>query len=68
MTRDDVLAILRHLSGLLAGALVSHGVADADNAQAISGGVMALLVVGWSLWQKRRPSSALVDRAVQKGL
>lgn len=65
MTKDDILAIARHIATLLGAFLVQHGYSDSDTAQQIAGGVVALAAIGWSLWQKRRPSDALLSRAAE---
>ncbi len=49
----EIGGLIRTLAATMAGLIVSHGWATQDQAQAIAGGVVALLVAAWSVWQKR---------------
>lgn len=45
--------MIRHGAGVVGGYLMTEGYADAETAQAVSGGVMALGSITWSLFEKR---------------
>lgn len=49
----EIGGLIRTFAAMAAGSIVANGWATADQAQAITGGVMALLVAAWSIWQKR---------------
>jgi hypothetical protein len=50
--QDYVLGIVRHFLTTAAGGLIAHGYLNADQSQAIVGGIVALIGVAWSLLQK----------------
>lgn len=50
---DVTEALTRHFATIVAGMLVSHGIASSDQASSIAGGIMAAVAVAWSIWQKR---------------
>jgi hypothetical protein len=59
MTREDVLAIIRHLLTTAGGALVANGVLTATQAQDGVGAVIVLAGIGWSLVNKLQHRRAL---------
>ena len=56
MNTDMFSGILRHVLTIAAGALVSRGVLNANDAQMAVGAVVALAGIGWSVWCKRKPA------------
>lgn len=48
-----MLALLRHALTVAAGGLVTTGYIDEDTANQLSGGVIAVIAIGWSIWDKR---------------
>jgi hypothetical protein len=59
VSRDELAALVRHVLTMVAGVLVSHGWLNAEDGQTLAGAVAAILVVLWSIWQKRRATEAL---------
>lgn len=59
MTQDDVLALVRHLLTTLGGGLIAHGYVSSDQWSQIVGGIIALGVAGWSLYQKSQQRKAV---------
>lgn len=53
MNKEVMLALLRHALTVAAGGLVTTGYIDADTADQLSGGVIAVIAIGWSIWDKR---------------
>lgn len=64
MTREDVLAVIRHLLTSAGGALVANGVLTAAQLQDGVGAVIVLIGIGWSLFNKLHHRRALA--AAQK--
>lgn len=58
---DDCQGIIRHVLTTAAGGLVANGTVTSDQAQQIIGGIMAILTIAWSLYQKRQQRQALVE-------
>jgi hypothetical protein len=56
---DDVQGIVRHILTTGAGVVVADGYATSDQATAIIGGLMALIGIAWSLWNKQNHRTAL---------
>jgi hypothetical protein len=52
-------SLLRHLGTLLAGVLISHGLANETHTNEIVGLVIALGTFAWSQWQKRNQAAAV---------
>lgn len=50
--------LARHGLGLLSGAMLGDGVVSADQLNTAAGAVTALVVVAWSIWQKKRAAKA----------
>jgi hypothetical protein len=44
---------IRHLGQVAAGALLTNGLASADESQAVAGALVALLSFGWSFVEKK---------------
>ncbi|HXZ02283.1 MAG TPA: hypothetical protein VEI03_19975 [Stellaceae bacterium] len=59
MSRDDVLAILRHVLTTAGGALVTNGVLSASQLQDGVGAVVVLAGIAWSLFNKMQHRRAL---------
>lgn len=51
--------LVRHGLGLAAGALISNGSVSSDQLNTTAGAVTAIVVVAWSIFQKRRASKGL---------
>jgi hypothetical protein len=45
-------ALVRHILTIAAGALVSKGVLESSTVEPLVGGLMAVIGVGWSVFQK----------------
>jgi hypothetical protein len=54
MNKETILGIVRHILTTAGGVLVTKGVTDDSNAQAIVGGIIAAIGVIWSIVQKKR--------------
>ena len=52
MFKDMALGMARHALTVAAGALVAKGVVDAGTAEAVVGGLLALVGFGWSALEK----------------
>jgi len=50
--------LVRHGLGIAAGALLADGTLTADQVNTIGGAITGLLVIGWSVWQKKRAAKA----------
>lgn len=61
VNQDTVLGIVRHLLTAGGGILVASGYTTNDQWTAISGGVVALVGVIWSILQKKQAASKLAD-------
>ena len=53
MKSPIVFGILRHVLTIGAGALASRGVIGENEQEIAVGSVLALLGLGWSIWEKR---------------
>jgi hypothetical protein len=51
--------LVRHGLGLAAGALISNGSVSSDQLNTTAGAVTAIVVVAWSIFQKRRAAKGL---------
>lgn len=49
-----VEALVRHLLTAVGTSLAAKGIVDATTWQTIAGGVVAVISVGWSLWDKKK--------------
>lgn len=63
LTTQTIGGLARHAGGLAAGALLANGYIDESMTQQVIGIVSGLLMVGWSMWQKRMA----IQKAEQKG-
>lgn len=63
MDQETVLGIVRHVLGFAGAAAVAQGYTTNDQWTVISGGVVALVAVGWSIWQKRQQKQAVAAAA-----
>jgi len=50
--------LVRHGLGLAAGALLRDGTLSADQVNFIGGAITGFVVIGWSVWQKKRAAKA----------
>jgi len=55
---DYALPLLRHALTLAGGVLITKGIADEGTVQALVGGTMAALSVGWAAYAKRQSIKA----------
>jgi hypothetical protein len=46
--------LVRHGLGALAGGAITSGVVTSSQVEVVSGALTALVVVAWSIWQKRK--------------
>lgn len=56
--QDYILGIVRHLLTSAAGGLIAHGYLTTDQSQQIIGGLIAIIGVAWSLYQKYEQQQA----------
>ena len=54
---DQVSGVVRHVLTIAAGVLIQRGVLDESSAEAIVGGVIAILGVAWSWRSKAKPTA-----------
>jgi len=52
--KDMVLGLLRHALTTGGGVLVANGTMTQDNLTAIVGGLLALVGIGFSVWNKKK--------------
>jgi hypothetical protein len=52
MTKDVIQSLVRHILTALGALVVSRGVVVQSDAEAIVGGVVASIGLGWSVWDK----------------
>lgn len=57
MNTTQVAAIARHVGTVLSGALVEHGIASSSQASDIAGTISFLVMLIWSLYQKREAAT-----------
>ena len=53
---DQFSGVVRHVLTIAAGVLIQRGVLDESSAEAIIGGVIAILGVAWS-WRSKKPTA-----------
>lgn len=53
MTFPEIAGLIRHALTTAGGALATHGVIEAGQVEVGVGAIMALVGIGWSIWQKR---------------
>ena len=53
MNQAVIMGMLRHALTIAAGGLVTAGYVDGDTANQIAGGMVGVIGVAWSLWDKR---------------
>jgi fatty acid desaturase len=58
MMNDQVSGVVRHVLTIAAGVLIQRGVLDESSAEAIVGGVIAILGVVWS-WRSEKTDSMM---------
>ena len=63
MDTDTVLGIARHIMTTAGGGLIAAGYVTSDQWTAIVGGLLALGVTGWSMYQKRGQKTAIAIAA-----
>jgi hypothetical protein len=59
LDQAKTLAVVRWLLGIGAGYAVKDGIASASQAEQIVAGALALVAIGWSLWQKHEQQKAV---------
>lgn len=52
MTKETILAFIRHGLTVFGGLLVNSGMATAENIEIVAGALVVVLGFGWSLWRK----------------
>ena len=52
MTKDVIQSLVRHILTALGAIVVSRGLVVHSDAEAIVGGVVASIGLGWSVWDK----------------
>jgi hypothetical protein len=64
---EIVTLLLRHFATTIAGSLITHGYAGGYTAEQIAGGIVMLVTIGFSWWNKRGHVDALaaMQRAKQ---
>lgn len=58
MLPEVVGSTIRTVLATVAGGLVTNGYLDADTLNMLAGGIVALVTLGWSIWQKKRAKAA----------
>jgi len=53
-TIDALFGVIRHAMTTAGGGLVAAGVVTNEQWTALVGGVVAILGIGWSIWQKKK--------------
>jgi hypothetical protein len=53
---DQFSGVVRHVLTIAAGVLIQRGVLDESSAEAIVGGVIAIIGVAWS-WRSKKPTA-----------
>lgn len=51
---QEFLSLIRHALTTAGGYLVAQGAITSGDAEALTGGIMALVGVAWAMWDKRR--------------
>lgn len=54
LSKEVAFALCRHLLTAVGGVGVAKGVVDASSADAVVGGVMTIMGVVWSVWDKKK--------------
>jgi hypothetical protein len=58
MSFDDVQQIIRKMGDVIAGSLLTYGVATADNVYMWAGAITGVLSLGWwYIWNRTRPAA-----------
>jgi hypothetical protein len=62
-TMDNQLAsiiggIVRHAITVVSGAFVANGLVTGSQVETASGAITALIIIGWSIWQKKKAAKA----------
>jgi hypothetical protein len=52
MTKDVIQSLVRHILTALGALVVSRGLVAQSESEAIVGGVVASIGLGWSIWDK----------------
>jgi hypothetical protein len=60
MSKEQIGGVIRTLLGVGAGLLINRGLVDAATAEAIVGGLVAILVALWSMWTNRPAKIAAI--------
>lgn len=60
MSKEQIGGVIRTLLGVGAGLLINRGLVDAATAEAVVGGLVAILVALWSMWTNRPAKSASI--------
>lgn len=58
MKKDQFLGIVRHIITAAGGIVVTLGIMGDDAVSQISGAVLTLAAMGWSVWEKRGGGAA----------
>lgn len=59
MTKETILALVRHILTTGGGALASRGVIDGGDTELVVGALVTIIGFGWSLIDKRRQKAKL---------
>lgn len=59
MNQEQILGIVRHVLTILGGVLVSKGDLEAGQVELLTGAVVTVLGVAWSIYAKRTSPAAL---------
>lgn len=65
LTSQSIGGLIRHVAGLAAGALVANGWIDESMTQQAIGAISGILIISWSVMQKRIALERARDRGAR---
>ena len=61
ITQDQILAIVRHLLTMVGGVLMMHATVDAATWELISGAVICIAGIAWSIYDKNKKAKEISE-------
>ena len=61
ITQDQILAIVRHLLTMVGGVLMMHATVDAATWELISGAVIGIAGIAWSIYDKNKKAKEISE-------
>lgn len=66
ITQDQLLAIIRHSLTMIGGLIIMHGAVDAATWELVSGSVLGIAAIAWSIYDKNKKAKKIKEGKAAK--